>query len=85
MKLAGNTLVGGSYGTDSIGYSISLTLKSTSLDDLQMVSLSNSINNADMRVTFVNDQDQAYLGMCKSFTCDALTGCVISLTGCVKV
>ena len=85
MLLAGNTLVGGSYGTDSLGYAIDLTLRSTSLDDVQTVALSNSINNANMRVVFVNDQDQAYLGMCQSFTCDALTGCVISLTGCVKV
>ena len=85
MLLAGNTLVGGSYSNDSIGYSINLTLRSTSLDDLQLVSLSDSINNADMRVVFVNDESQSYLGMCKSFICDDLIGCTISLTGCVKV
>lgn len=85
MLLAGNTLVGGSYSTDSLGYTIDLTLRSTSLDDLQAIALSNSINNANMRVTFVDDQNQAYLGMCQFFACDTPTGCVISLTGCVKV
>ena len=85
MILAGDTLVDGSYSSDAIGYTLELTIRSSELDDTQLIALSDSINNANIRVVFTDDNSQTFLGRCAYFVWDLPTGCLVSLVGCVKL